>query len=406
MTLLSPNRKKVAVVGGGAAGVAVAARLFRMLKQPDVTLFETSMNLEYRDLWPLVGAGLAKPQEAVRLLRDYLPEGIRWVRSEIKKLDVLERVIETEDKAKYNFEYIVLAPEAEFDFSGIKGAEEALGGDGVASIFGQEHLAIAQKELEIFAGGTAIFTHQMAGAMGAHAHRVMFLFDEMLRKKGLREKTKILFCTTEGSVFEIPALQGTIGEILQRKGIEIKHRHSLKKIDPANQIAHFEILNEEGKKESTVELSYDLLHIMPEITPPKHITKAKTAAKKPLKGWIEIDPTTLQHPKYKHVFAAGDMLAEPEAKPGLHLRKQIPVVTDNLVKAMRGIGPALFSRYKNHHYLPVEIAPQRALLAEFEDSQPRRSFLLDLSKEGFLPWIVERHLLPRLHWHLLLRGIS
>ncbi|MCB9638859.1 MAG: hypothetical protein H6727_08160, partial [Myxococcales bacterium] len=126
----------------------------------------------------------------------------------------------------------------------------------------------------------------------------------------------------------------------------------------------------------------------------------------PLKGWIEIDPVTLQHPKYKHVFAAGDLLAEPEAKPGLHLRKQVPVVTDNLIKAMRGVGPALFSHYKGHNYCPIETAPKRALLAEFEDNKPARSFLLDLSKEGFLPWLVERHLLPQLHWNLLLRGLS
>ena len=405
MTLFSPNRRKIAILGGGAAGVAVAARLSRLMKNPDITLVESSTKIDYPALWPLVGAGLAKPEEAVRELGDFLPPNVRWVRAEVKKFDPLERVIETEDKQKIHFEFLVMAPNPTVDHSEVKGLQEALGSAGVASVFGLESAIKARAQFEEFAGGTAIFTHQGLSAYGDQAHRALFLFDALLRKKGLREKTKLIFCTTEANVFALPALQSTVGALLKEKGIEVLHLHSLKKLDPAGKKATFEILDEEGKKKETAELSYDLLHVMPLMGPDKVVSKGKTAAKKPLKGWVEVDAKSLQHPKYKHVFGVGDLVSEPVAKAGLSLRYQVASACHNLVKTMSGAGSALFHEYEGHTYCPLETAPKRALLAEFKGEKPARSFGVDLSKEGYLPWLVERYLLPQLYWRFLLRGL-
>ncbi|MEM1008046.1 MAG: tryptophan 7-halogenase, partial [Myxococcota bacterium] len=66
MTLFHPSRRSVAILGGGSAGIAMAAYLQRQLNSPNITLFESSTILEYREFWPLIGFGYVPSAQAIR----------------------------------------------------------------------------------------------------------------------------------------------------------------------------------------------------------------------------------------------------------------------------------------------------------------------------------------------------
>jgi sulfide:quinone oxidoreductase len=58
-------RHRAVVIGGGTAGITVAARLSR-LGQDDVAVVEPSATHYYQPLWTLVGAGAASAAETER----------------------------------------------------------------------------------------------------------------------------------------------------------------------------------------------------------------------------------------------------------------------------------------------------------------------------------------------------
>ena len=71
-----PTRRhhRILIIGGGTAGVTLAARL-RHAGQSDIALLEPSEQHFYQPLWTLVGAGQVRIEDTVRAERDYIPAG-------------------------------------------------------------------------------------------------------------------------------------------------------------------------------------------------------------------------------------------------------------------------------------------------------------------------------------------
>jgi len=56
------GRARVLIIGGGTAGITVAARLARAGEQ-EIAIIEPSEKHYYQPLWTLVGAGIASAEE-------------------------------------------------------------------------------------------------------------------------------------------------------------------------------------------------------------------------------------------------------------------------------------------------------------------------------------------------------
>jgi sulfide:quinone oxidoreductase len=123
-------------------------------------------------------------------------------------------------------------------------------------------------------------------------------------------------------------------------------------------------------------------------------------------GYVEIDKNTMQHARYPNVFALGDAGSSPNSKTGAAIRKQAPVVVNNLTAVMGG-SPASAS-YDGYASCPLTTARDTMLLAEFDDAmKPAPSFprqLLDAQKERKDMWYLKRYGLPFMYGNLMLKG--
>lgn len=71
----------ILIVGGGAAGITVAAQLKRVRNALDVSILEPASVHYYQPGWTLVGGGVFSLEETRRAERDLIPSGVHWIQA-------------------------------------------------------------------------------------------------------------------------------------------------------------------------------------------------------------------------------------------------------------------------------------------------------------------------------------
>ena len=80
-------------------------------------------------------------------------------------------------------------------------------------------------------------------------------------------------------------------------------------------------------------------------------------------GFIPVDASTLQHPKYSNVFALGDTITAPCAKTAAAIFSQTPVLVHNLLQSMDS--QSLNGTYNGYGSCPLFVGGNQLMLAEF-----------------------------------------
>ena len=76
---------KTVIVGGGTAGITVAARLLRQQHnlKGDIAIVEPSNTHYYQPLWTLVGAGASKLKSSKKHMSSVIPKGAQWIKQSV-----------------------------------------------------------------------------------------------------------------------------------------------------------------------------------------------------------------------------------------------------------------------------------------------------------------------------------
>ena len=86
----SADHHQVLIIGGGTAGLTVAARL-RRAGLADIAVLDPSASHYYQPLWTLVGGGRAEQRHTVRSQADVTPKGVRWIQDAAAAADPAAR---------------------------------------------------------------------------------------------------------------------------------------------------------------------------------------------------------------------------------------------------------------------------------------------------------------------------
>lgn len=152
-------------------------------------------------------------------------------------------------------------------------------------------------------------------------------------------------------------------------------------------------------------LPYDVLHEVPPQSAPDWI-KASALSTGDMNGYVDVDAYTMQHVRYRNIFSLGDAASSPNSKTGAAIRKQAPVLADN-VDAFLTNRP-LPARYDGYASCPIVTSSHAMLLAEFDYSmQITPSIpLLDPTKPYRAYWYLKKYGLPFMYWNLMLKGLA
>lgn len=393
------HRHRVLIIGAGAGGVCIAARL-RLAGVKDVAIIDPSPTHYYQPLWTLVGGGAAEREASAKPMRHVIPKGVRWFQDRATEIDPEAKTVTLETGNSIAYDFLVAAPGLQLDWHRVEGLEEALETPNVSSNYDYDLAPKTWHMLQQFRGGTALFTcpHMPIKCAGA-PQKIAYLAADHFRRTGLTDKTRVVLATATPSIFGVKAFADTLEGVIDRYGIDARYNHALIRIEPRTRQATFE--TEAGGETKEVTLPYDILHASPPQSAPDFIKQSPLAD---AKGWIDVDKHTLQHAKFDNVFALGDATNTPNAKTAAAVRKQAPVVVSNLLAAMDGKESTAF--YNGYGACPLTTSYNQILLAEFDyTGEPAPTFsVIDTLKERRDLGTFKRYALPALYWHGMLRG--
>jgi sulfide:quinone oxidoreductase len=398
-TSASRDHYQILVLGGGTAGITVAAQLRRKLKKYDLAIVEPSTKHYYQPLWTLVGAGVFPKEQSMRDEANFIPEGADWVQDYVAELHPEQNHVITRSGRRIGYDFLVIALGIQVDWGKIPGLQAGIGRQQICSNYAYQQVDYTWQCLRDFRGGTAVFTMpNTAVKCGGAPQKIMYLADDHFRRSGVRDKSHLVFASAQGSLFAVEKYRQTLEKVVARKEIEVRLKHNLVEIRPDQKEAIFEQLDTHER----VTIAFDMIHVTPPMSAPD-IIKSSTLAN--AAGWVDADKSTLQHPRFPNVFALGDCSGLPTSKTGAAVRKQAPVVVQNLLASIQG--QPLVAKYNGYTSCPLVTGYGKLVLAEFDyEGKPQETFPFDQSKERLSMYLLKAHALPRLYWNGMLRGLG
>ncbi|MEH1843969.1 MAG: FAD/NAD(P)-binding oxidoreductase [Nostoc sp.] len=394
---------QIVIVGGGAAGITVAAQLLKKNKQLDVAIIEPRDKHYYQPAWTLVGGGVYKALDTVKDEKDYIPERATWIKDYVAQLDPDNNTVITQEGKRICYEYLILAPGIQIDWHLIKGLKETIGQNGVCSNYAYEYAPYTWEVIKNFKDGNAIFTYPNTPVKcGGAPLKITYLADDAFRRQGIRPQSKIMFCTAMGVIFGVKEFAKTLLSVVERKQIDVRYKHNLKEIKADTKTAIFEVLTDSGVEEVTIQ--YDLLHVTPPMSAPDFIKQSKLAAPDGASlGFVNVNKHTLQHNVYPNVFSLGDAANLPTSKTAAAVRKQAPVVVHNLLALINSKN--LTQKYNGYSCCPITTGYGKVVLAEVSyDNKLSPTFPIDPTRERYSMWLLKKYGFPYIYWNRMLKG--
>ena len=387
----------VVIVGGGTAGISVAARLANLPEPPNIAIIEPSDKHYYQPIWTLVGGGVFDKEVSVRNEADFIPPGTTWLKEYAASFDPDKNTVTTKSGTTLEYGVLIVAPGIQLDWHKVKGLKDALGKDGVCSNYTYETVDSTWRFLQSFAGGNAVFTFPNTPIKCAGApQKIMWLAEHHLRRRGLRQKSEVIYAAATPGIFGVPRYAAPLSVLAQDRGVVTHYKRNLVEIRPSSKEAVFQDVD--GGEELV--LSYDFIHVTPPMSAPDFIKESPLSNDA---GWVDVDMYSTQHVRYPNVFSLGDASSLPCSKTGAAIRKQAPVVAAN-VQSFRA-GKPLEARYDGYASCPLVTGYGRLILAEFGyDGAIMETFPFDQTKERYSMWALKAYGLPNMYWHGMLRG--
>lgn len=397
------NQFEVLIVGGGNAGLSVAAQLLHNKSGLSIGIVEPSDKHYYQPAWTLVGAGEFDIADTEKNEKDYIPAGSTWIKDAVATFEPEQNQVTCKSGAKYTYKILVVAPGIQIDWYKIKGLSDTLGKNEISSNYSFDIAPYTWELIKNFKGGIAIFTNpSTAIKCGGAPHKIMYLACDYWRKKGILDQCEVHYISGAGVIFGVKEYAETLEKVVAQNHIHTHFGANTVAIDGKSKTILYEQKNAAGEIVQK-SMNFDMCHTVPPQSAPDFIKKSPLADANNALGYVEINKNTMQHSRYSNVFALGDCTNAPCSKTGAAIRKQAPVVVENVLKVLAQQTPT--AEYTGYSACPIPTQYGKLMLAEFDYSNtPKMTFPFDQAKPRWTMWLLKKYVLPWLYWNRILTG--
>ncbi|WP_346843238.1 FAD/NAD(P)-binding oxidoreductase [Parabacteroides sp. PF5-6] len=412
----SSNAKgRIVIIGAGAAGLSLAARLRKWLKKPDLTLIDPADRQFYQPGFTLIASGVYQPGEVWKKQEDCIPKDIRWIKEAVVAVDPVANRVTTSGNQKIDYDFLVIAPGIQIHWDWIEGFDYSKLGQGNAhSIYDFQGAQKTWQAMQEFSrtGGKGVYTdtytkHKCGGA----PKKICLLTEHYTRKQQTRETVDLHFYTASKQLYDVPYFTPRLLDIYAERHIPINLTTRVKGIDTAAKQVYLEKTETVGDQKiiTPIKEDYDFLHFTPPMSAPDFVRQAgldSADGTVPEQSWVAVDKETLIHKNYPNIIALGDCAGIPTSKTSAATRMQVPIAGKNLIALMEGKEPT--ERYDGYAACPIVTDYGHVLMCEFDYSKERKSSFpfswMNASQELRLAWLVKVYMLKPLYFYGMLKG--
>lgn len=398
----APKSFDVVIVGAGSGGISATASLKKRAPDLSIALIDPATEHFYQPGWTMVGGGVFDAVTTRRSMADVMPSGVEWIRQRVVGLHPADNAVELDDGSRIAYSQLIVAPGLKLNWGAIKGLEAALGHNGVTSNYRYDLAPYTWELVQKLKHGKALFTQPPMPIKCAGApQKAMYLSCDHWKKAGVLNNIDVHFLNAGGVLFGVSAYVPALQSYVDSYGAKVHFAHNLTAIDGDNRVAHFESAGDDGKQ--SISMEFDMIHVCPPQCAPDFVASSALAD---TAGWLDVDMHTLQHKKFANVWGLGDVMNTPNAKTMAAVRKQVPVVAENLLAVLGGKNVSV--GYDGYGSCPLTVENGKIVLAEFGYGGKLLptfpTWMLNGTKPTRRAWILKKQMLPAIYWQAMLKG--
>ena len=391
--------KTILILGAGTAGTAIAHKLRRRLSNEwDVAVVDPSRTHVYQPGLVWLPFGDETEERIVRERGSTIGKGITWHRAAVKAIDTERRQVELANADSLSYDFLIIASGTEIRPDMIEGMLDKGWHQTIFDFYTLEGAKGLQKALANFDGGRLVLNLvEMPIKCPVAPLEFAFLADAYLTRRGIRDKTELVYVTPLDGAFTKPLASKTLGYLLETKAVHVETEFMTGEVDCEKNVI---------RSYDEREIPYDLLVTIPPHTGADFLEDTDLGDEL---GFVPTDPHTLAAKNVERVFCLGDATDLPSSKAGSVAHFQADLLTENILRAIDG--QELEPTFDGHSNCFVETGHGKAMLIDFNYETEPLPGQFPIPGIGPLPLLKEcrrnhwaKRLFRLVYWHALLPG--
>ena len=323
--------KKILILGSGAGGTMIAAKLRRHLDpgQWDITILDNDEIHHYQPGWLFIPFGIYTAQDCMKPKRDFIPQGVDFVLDQVVGVDPESRMVEGR-KGRYTYDWLIIASGCRIAPEEVEGLEDWTPDPKAKehSFFTLESALALRRKMKYFKSGRVIFNiAEMPHKCPVVPVEFIFMVDWFFKVNGVRDNIELEFVTPNTGIFTKPIASKVLSVAAEEKKIKVTPNFDLVAVNSA-----------EGTLESGAgeKVSYDLLvSTMPNLG----AQYVEDSGMGDGMGYVFTDHHTLKAEKYDNIYVVGDATNVPTSKAGSVAHYEAEIIVENLCLEIDGQEP-------------------------------------------------------------------
>ena len=351
--------RRLVVLGAGTAGTMIVNKLRRKLPRDEweITVVDRDDVHPYQPGYLFLPFGRYTPDQVVRPVRRYIPDGVDLVQGEVECVDPDAGEIRLTDTHRMPYDYLVIATGVEPRPDQTPGMlDPALWRRSIFDFYTYDGAVALADALPAFDGGRlVVHIVDMPIKCPVAPLEFTFLADAWLRERGLRHRVELVYATPLPGAFTKPIASARLGSMLADRDIVVEPDFLVERLDGPNLVSY------DDRK-----IGFDLLVTVPLNMGAEYVARSGLGNELNL---VPVDRSTLLSKAYPNIFALGDANDIPASKAGSVAHFSVEVFADNFVEHVRG--QPMTGRFDGHANCFVESGGGKALLIDFNyDTEP------------------------------------
>ena len=300
--------KKVLILGSGAGGTMMAAKLRKELNELEwsITILDNDEMHHYQPGWLFIPFGIYTAEDCMKPKRDFIPKGVDFILDEVVHVDPDKRQVQAKNGA-YEYDYLVIATGCRIAPEEVEGLEEWTPDpkSSIHTFFTLESAVALYKKIKYFKEGRLVFNiAEMPHKCPVVPVEFVFMADWFFTVNGVRDKVEIEFVTPLDNVFTKPVAAKALAQVAAQKKIKVTPYFDLAQVNAKDKT----IESHKGEV-----IGYDLLVAIPPNMGDKALIDSGISD--PV-GFVSTNNETLQADGVERVYVVGDTTNVPTSKAG------------------------------------------------------------------------------------------